>query len=197
VSEFRLLPLSHLQRMLGEVRGKTLYEYARGVDYGVVQNKPRKNVSQDMSFGVRTQDDSEVEKWIRDLCAQVLAKMKDAGFRAGKLTLKVMKADENQFKADYKPWKQNGHGPCSTHNKTTSLPVGPICLFVYSTHNKTTSLPVGPICLFVCRSARPAGCACSARRHGGWRARSHCCLAAPAGVLLHPCYFSSRAPLFC
>lgn len=108
VVQLREISVSDLQLKFGEKRGQTLHGYAFGVDHRKVENVPRQHISVEMSFGVRTKTFADVERWVGDLATEAFGRMQEAGFRAGKATLKIYKAKEDQFLKGFVPWKVNG-----------------------------------------------------------------------------------------
>ena len=119
VAELRQVNLASLQKEFGSKRGQTLHEYAFGIDHRKVENVPRQNISVEMSFGVRTKTEGDVKRWIGDLATEAYGRMQEAGFRAGKVKLRLYKAEDRQFTKDFVPWKLNGHAGESAHRSTS------------------------------------------------------------------------------
>ena len=54
--------MSELQAEFGPKAGKTLYNFARGIDKRSIQmDSPRKSVSAEVAWGVRFENDEQVE----------------------------------------------------------------------------------------------------------------------------------------
>lgn len=83
-----------LRAWLGEVRGDWLYDRIRGVDGGTVSERDaRKSVSTERTFGHDLHDDRTVERELLRICVSASAALREGGYRARTITVKLRDGD--------------------------------------------------------------------------------------------------------
>jgi DNA repair protein REV1 len=85
--------LSSLREKLGEKTGQTLFEFCRGIDRRVLENKPRMHVGAEINWAIRFENDHQVSKFIADFCGHVSARCAKSNFVASQLTVKAKRRD--------------------------------------------------------------------------------------------------------
>jgi len=125
VGELQSVPLSRLVDVLGPSRGKTLHQYAHGIDERTLKssNHERKSVSAVVNYGIRfkTTDqggDDDVRVFLQQLGQEVSRRLNEVGVSGRQLTLKIMRRAPN---APVETRKYMGHGICDEFSKTTKL----------------------------------------------------------------------------
>ncbi|KAH8978745.1 DNA repair protein [Lactarius hatsudake] len=104
---------------LGNAMGETLYNSIRGKDDRKLESdKPRKSVSCDINYGIRFENDDQVEAFIHQMSEEVAHRLDAINTKGRSLTLKIMKRDPS---APVEPPKFMGHGQCVTYNKQSAL----------------------------------------------------------------------------
>ncbi|KAI9433918.1 DNA repair protein [Lactarius indigo] len=104
---------------LGNAMGETLYNSIRGMDDRELESdKPRKSVSCDINYGIRFENDVQVEAFIHQMSEEVAHRLNAINTKGRSLTLKIMKRDPS---APVEPPKFMGHGQCVTYNKQSAL----------------------------------------------------------------------------
>ncbi|KAH9171433.1 DNA repair protein [Lactarius sanguifluus] len=104
---------------LGNAMGETLYNSIRGKDDRKLESdKPRKSVSCDINYGIRFENDDQVEAFIHQMSEEVAHRLDAINMKGRSLTLKIMKRDPS---APVEPPKFMGHGQCVTYNKQSAL----------------------------------------------------------------------------
>lgn len=104
---------------LGKSTGETLYNAIRGMDERKLESdKPRKSVSCDINYGIRFENDDQVEVFIHQMSEEVARRLDAIGVKGRSLTLKIMKRDPS---APVEAPKFMGHGQCITYNKQSAL----------------------------------------------------------------------------
>lgn len=107
---------------LGNAMGDTLYNSIRGIDERKLESdKPRKSVSCDINYGIRFENDEQVEAFIHQMSEEVARRLDAINTKGRSFTLKIMKRDPS---APVEAPKFMGHGQCVTYNKQSTL-VGP------------------------------------------------------------------------
>lgn len=121
--QLRRVPLERLQTQFGPKTGKTLHDYARGIDQRELKVASdavaaRKTVSVDINFGIRFKEWSEAESLLKSLGEKLERRAEQAQVIGGQLTLKlkIKKAD-----APVEPRKFLGHGPCDNVSRSAAL----------------------------------------------------------------------------
>ncbi|KAJ3000689.1 deoxycytidyl transferase [Globomyces sp. JEL0801] len=110
------ISLQKLTKVFGEKNGRSLYSFCRGHDTRVLINKPRQSIGAEINWAVRFKDVPQQNKFILDLCNEVLDRVSATGIHFQHLTV-------NAKKRDYKgePWKYLGCGHCINYSKSTML----------------------------------------------------------------------------
>jgi len=88
-----LLPYSRqrLEKEFGQKTGSALYDGVRGVDNRELQGvAERKSVGAEVNWGVRFDEDHQVQKFIMDLSMEVSNRLKEAQVKGRTLTLKLI-----------------------------------------------------------------------------------------------------------
>ncbi|XP_035995018.1 DNA repair protein REV1 isoform X2 [Fundulus heteroclitus] len=117
--DLQQVPLSQLQKRFGPRTGQTLFRFCRGLDDRPVRfEKERKSVSADMNYNIRFTTVDEAECFLTNLSMEVQRRLKEAGLRGRRVTLKVM---VRKVGAPLEPAKYGGHGICDNVAKTVML----------------------------------------------------------------------------
>ncbi|KAF5373889.1 hypothetical protein D9758_000797 [Tetrapyrgos nigripes] len=104
---------------LGKSMGETLYNAVRGVDEKKLESdKKRKSVSCDINYGIRFENNEQVETFIHQMANEVTRRMEEIKVLGRSITLKIMKRDPT---APVEPPKFLGHGACDVFNKQMGL----------------------------------------------------------------------------
>ena len=94
VGEIANTPLSTLIRALGEATGSSLYELAWGRDYReVISYEPEKSISAAETFASDIDDPEEILREFLRLCEKATLRMRDAGYCAKTISIKVRFSD--------------------------------------------------------------------------------------------------------
>lgn len=121
VKDIRETSKEKLVRVLGPKTGEKLYEYARGIDKAEVGDQViRKSVSAEVNWGVRFENQEQVDEFIQNLCGELTKRLLKEGVKGCQLTVKVMRRSPD---APLDPPKNLGHGKCDTYNKSLQLGV--------------------------------------------------------------------------
>lgn len=111
--------LSQLQKKFGPRTGQTLFRFCRGLDDRPVRyEKERKSVSAEMNYNIRFTKVDEAECFLTNLSMEVQKRLKEAGLRGRRVTLKVM---VRKVGAPLEPSKYGGHGICDNFARTVML----------------------------------------------------------------------------
>ncbi len=118
-SQLRTLSLEKLQNTFGNKTGKSLHDFARGIDERVLKTETeRKSVSVDINYGIRFKNMSEAESLISNLATELEKRSCDAGVVGGTVTLKMK---IRQASAPKETWKYLGHGACNNVTRSLTL----------------------------------------------------------------------------
>lgn len=121
VKDIREVSKEKLINTLGPKTGDKMWEYARGVDRKEVGDvEIRKSVSAEVNWGVRFENQEQVDDFIGNLCGEVHRRLLKEGVKGKQLTLKIMRRSAD---APLDPPKHLGHGLCDTYNKSMALGV--------------------------------------------------------------------------
>src|SRR5204862_2041164 len=94
IGELASLPVEVLSRVLGEAHARTLSDLARGVDTrSVVPYEAPKSVSHEETFGHDIDDDDEIVREFLELARRVGARLRQEGYVARTVVIKVRLAD--------------------------------------------------------------------------------------------------------
>lgn len=117
--DLRQVSLSVLQKKFGPRTGQTLFRFCRGLDDRPVRyEKERKSVSAEMNYNIRFTRIDEAECFLTNLSMEVQKRLKDAGLRGRRVTLKIM---IRKVGAPIEPAKYGGHGICDSIARTVML----------------------------------------------------------------------------
>ncbi|KAG0256333.1 deoxycytidyl transferase [Actinomortierella ambigua] len=121
IFELQQVERAKLQEYCGMKTGDMLYKACRGIDDTQItadQDKKRQSVSAEISWGVRFENDTQVERFVQDLSVEVSHRLRDIGRKAKSLVIKIMK--RKQYVQGH--WKHLGHGPVDQYARTGQLP---------------------------------------------------------------------------
>ncbi|KAG0371091.1 deoxycytidyl transferase [Mortierella sp. AD032] len=111
-----------LQRICGMKTGDLLYNSCRGIDETTIasdREKSRQSVSAEISWGVRFENNQQVDVFMRDLSQEVSKRLKEIDRKGKSIVMKIMKRKE--FIKGH--WKHLGHGPVDQFARTGQLPL--------------------------------------------------------------------------
>ncbi|KAK1068077.1 deoxycytidyl transferase [Friedmanniomyces endolithicus] len=121
VKDIRELTKEKLMNTLGPKTGEKLYEYARGIDRAEVGDQVvRKSVSAEVNWGVRFENQEQVDEFMHGLCGELHKRLLKERVKGKQLTMKVMRRAGD---APRDPPKHLGHGKCDTVNRSVQLGV--------------------------------------------------------------------------
>lgn len=119
LGEIAKKPRSVLCDVFGKTTGAVLYDAVRGIDHRQLESdKARKSVSAEINYGIRFENNEQVQAFMFQLAGEVSKRLSAIGMLGRSLTLKIMKRDPN---APVEPPKFLGHGCCNIFNKSISL----------------------------------------------------------------------------
>ncbi|XP_030283596.1 DNA repair protein REV1 isoform X2 [Sparus aurata] len=117
--DLQQVSLSQLQKKFGPRTGQTLFRFCRGLDDRPVRyEKERKSVSAEMNYNIRFTRVDEAECFLTNLSMEVQKRLKEAGLRGRRVTLKMM---VRKIGAPLEPAKYGGHGICDNLARTVML----------------------------------------------------------------------------
>ncbi|KAK7882420.1 hypothetical protein WMY93_028594 [Mugilogobius chulae] len=117
--DLQQVSMSVLQKKFGPRTGQTLFRFCRGLDDRPVRyEKERKSVSAEMNYNIRFTRIDEAECFLTNLSMEVQKRLKVAGLRGRRVTLKVM---IRKVGAPIEPAKYGGHGICDNIARTVML----------------------------------------------------------------------------
>ncbi|KAF1820586.1 DNA repair protein [Dissoconium aciculare CBS 342.82] len=110
-----------LVNALGPKTGEKIWEYSRGIDKVEVGDQVvRKSVSAEVNWGVRFQNQEQVDEFMEGLCGELHKRLVKERVKGKQLTMKVMRRAAD---APLDPPKHLGHGKCDVFNKSLQLGV--------------------------------------------------------------------------
>ncbi|KAI5480507.1 DNA repair protein REV1 [Pseudohyphozyma bogoriensis] len=120
VGELRDIDVRRLKEVLGKENGVKFAAFARGLDSREVEvnKKGRGTVSADVNYGIRFNEEEQVEPFVRTLAEVVTARLQEAGLKTRTMTLKVMIRHPD---ASEDAPKFLGHGHCDERNLQASF----------------------------------------------------------------------------
>ncbi|KAF2878041.1 DNA damage repair protein-like protein Mus42 [Massariosphaeria phaeospora] len=119
VKDIRECSKERLVQTLGPKTGEKLWEYARGIDKAEVgEQVVRKSVSAEVNWGVRFENQEQVDEFISSLCGELQKRLLKEKVKGKQFTMKVMRRSPD---APLDPPKHLGHGKCDTYNKSIVL----------------------------------------------------------------------------
>ena len=118
--QLQLKSLVFLKHEFGPKLGQSLYNYCRGIDDREINfEQERKSISAEVNYGIRFNDNEDMERFVGQLSEEVAMRMVKAGNLKGKqITLKIMVRSAN---APEETAKFLGHGLCDSHSKGCTL----------------------------------------------------------------------------
>ncbi|KAK5124494.1 hypothetical protein LTR85_001711 [Meristemomyces frigidus] len=121
VKDIREVSKEKLIGTLGPKTGEKLWDYSRGVDRTEVGDQViRKSVSAEVNWGVRFENQEQVDEFMHGLCGELNKRLVKERVKGKQLTMKVMRRATD---APRDPPKHLGHGKCDTYNKSLQLGV--------------------------------------------------------------------------
>ncbi|SMQ51595.1 unnamed protein product [Zymoseptoria tritici ST99CH_3D7] len=121
VKDIRDVSRERLINTLGPKTGEKIWEYARGIDKTEVGDQVvRKSVSAEVNWGVRFENNDQVDEFMQGLCGELNKRLVKERVKGKQLTMKVMRRAAN---APLDPPKHLGHGKCDVYNKSSQLGV--------------------------------------------------------------------------
>ncbi|KAF1983600.1 DNA repair protein [Aulographum hederae CBS 113979] len=121
VRDVREFTRDKLITTLGPKTGGKIWEYSRGIDRAEVGDVVvRKSVSAEVNWGVRFENQVQVDEFIENLCGELSRRLLKEGVKGRQITMKIMKRAQD---APLDPPKHLGHGKCDTFNKSVALGV--------------------------------------------------------------------------
>lgn len=121
VKDIRDFSREKLVTTLGPKTGEKIWDYSRGIDRTEVGEQViRKSVSAEVNWGVRFENQEQVDEFIENLCAELNKRLVKERVKGRQLTVKVMRRSPD---APLDPPKHLGHGKCDTYNKSLQLGV--------------------------------------------------------------------------
>ncbi|TKA30348.1 hypothetical protein B0A50_02575 [Salinomyces thailandicus] len=121
VKDIRELTKEKLINTLGPKTGERLWDYSRGIDRTEVGDQViRKSVSAEVNWGVRFENQEQVDEFMQGLCGELHKRLVKERVKGRQLTMKVMRRAAH---APLDPPKHLGHGKCDTYNKSLQLGV--------------------------------------------------------------------------
>lgn len=121
VKDVRECSRDRLTSTLGPKTGEKIWDYARGIDKTEVGDQVvRKSVSAEVNWGVRFENQEQVDEFVAGLCGELHKRLLREGVKGKQLTMKVMRRAAD---APLDPPKHLGHGKCDTYNKSIQLGV--------------------------------------------------------------------------
>ncbi|KAK3709002.1 deoxycytidyl transferase [Vermiconidia calcicola] len=121
VRDIREATREKLINTLGPKTGEKLWDYSRGIDRTEVGDQVvRKSVSAEVNWGVRFENQEQVDEFMQGLCGELHQRLVKERVKGKQLTMKVMRRAGD---APLDPPKHLGHGKCDTYNKSMQLGV--------------------------------------------------------------------------
>ena len=119
--DLQLERLGTLQQHIGTKFGQTLYNMCRGLDdRKLVFDQIRKSVSVEVNYGIRFTKKTEVEFFMKQMCEEVIKRLKDLNKKGKQLTIKIMSRAKD---VPVETMKFMGHGVCDSISKSVNLSV--------------------------------------------------------------------------
>ncbi|XP_062505261.1 DNA repair protein REV1-like isoform X2 [Corticium candelabrum] len=108
--------LSWLQSEFGQKSGRSLYQSCRGIDEQPLRIvRERKSVSAEINYGIRFEQESDVNEFMRNLAVEIHSRLNTACVKGKQITLK-MKIRAGH--APMEPVKYMGHGVCDNVSRS-------------------------------------------------------------------------------
>ncbi|KAG0340126.1 deoxycytidyl transferase [Podila humilis] len=119
--QLQQIPKESLQNVCGMKTGTMLWKACRGIDDTILasdRDKLRQSVSAEISWGVRFENQHQLELFVHDLATEVSKRLKEIDRMAKSVVVKIMKRNPHVKGR----WKHLGHGPCDQFARTGQLP---------------------------------------------------------------------------
>jgi DNA repair protein REV1 len=121
VKDIRECSREKLINTLGPKTGGKVWDYSRGIDrVEVGEGVVRKSVSAEVNWGVRFENQEQVDEFMQGLCGELNKRLLKERVKGRQLTMKIMRRATD---APLDPPKHLGHGKCDTFNKSMQLGV--------------------------------------------------------------------------
>lgn len=118
-ADLKSVSLDRLQSQFGTKNGRTLHDYARGIDNRELKTTmERKSISVDINFGIRFQSLSEAEELVGNMAEELQKRAEQAQVLGNQITLKMKIRKQN---APKEPKKYLGHGSCDNVSRSMVL----------------------------------------------------------------------------
>eukprot|EP00127_Corallochytrium_limacisporum_P006907 Clim_evm22s237 gene=Clim_evmTU22s237 len=115
IGDLRTVSKDKLQEEFGLNQGQIFWEMARGIDKRPLKTiQERKSVSAEINWGVRFTEDHQVEKFLRDLSAEVTERLNDVRLAGRSMCLRIMARRMDVVQSH----KFLGHGSCDVVTRT-------------------------------------------------------------------------------
>ncbi|XP_077969166.1 DNA repair protein REV1-like isoform X2 [Styela clava] len=112
-------PIIDLQKEFGGKTGQKLHDMSCGIDKKEVQiEKERKSVSAEVNYGIRLSGNEEAKTFLHNLSQEVTNRLKSAGMRGRRITLKLM---VRRSDAPQESVKFGGHGVCDSWSRSSPI----------------------------------------------------------------------------
>lgn len=123
VGDIRNMPLQRVQDALGDNWGRTVQQYAKGIDARELKSgQPRKSVSTEVNYGIRfapaPDGIAEAKDFMTRLSEELGRRLRELKLRGRHLTLHVMR---RAVDADVNTWKFLGHGECDNVSRVAKI----------------------------------------------------------------------------
>ncbi|XP_019933140.3 DNA repair protein Rev1 [Aedes albopictus] len=117
--DLQAVPIAVLQREFGKKFGDTIFHACRGEDdRPLVYDQVRKSVSVDVNYGIRFKEESEVERFMKQLSEEIHKRLMEIKKRGKVITVKLLVRSPE---APVETAKFMGHGLCDIVNKSHPL----------------------------------------------------------------------------
>jgi DNA repair protein REV1 len=118
IGDLRKYQMPVLQEKFGKKTGETLYKFARGIDDRPLSvGQPRQSVSAEVSWGVRFENDEQVNDFVLGLCKEVEKRLHNVGCKGRSITMKIKRRQLEAMEASM----HLGHGMCDNFSKSITL----------------------------------------------------------------------------
>jgi DNA repair protein REV1 len=118
VRELRALSTARLCAIFGPKTGETLHRFARGIDHRpLVLENERKSVGVDLNWGLRFETQPQVDRFVRELVAELYSRVQVIQVAARHICVKVMKRRPGEGES----YKHLGHGVVDKFSRSRLL----------------------------------------------------------------------------
>jgi DNA repair protein REV1 len=95
-----------LKNMFGDTIGQKFYNFARGIDNRPLENKLQQTVGVEINWAIRFEFEEQVKQFVKEMCDEVLKRMKIASIQSRSLTVTAKKRD---YIGEPSKWLGCGH----------------------------------------------------------------------------------------